>query len=299
MTNRVASCERLKLLLKRFEGFVDTFQFMLSAIAVTLVIANEFVTQGFNIPYIGTDWSQMQVSVRAFTWMVFVFDFVLYGLASGKPLRYARHHMLELIICITWIPYYDASLLKHVHGLLSLDALTVIGSVVHTWMVGKWTVRRFRAHPHVVIIAITLVIIATASAVLTRVEPETFHNLSDAIWFCVQTIFTVGYGDVTPKTEVGRLVATCLIVSGVGIASILIALMTKFVSARLMPDQTDPAVQLVKKVEEQSKLIAQLVDENRSTNALNRELLEELKKRSPQATEPADGSLPDGAKRGG
>src|SRR3982751_5886800 len=80
---RVASSyEHLKTQLKRFEGFVDFFQFLLSAIAVTLVIANEFVLKSFMLPYIDVSWPQFVVMVRAFTWMVFVFDFAMYGLAS-------------------------------------------------------------------------------------------------------------------------------------------------------------------------------------------------------------------------
>jgi len=268
--NKVASYENLKALAKRFEGFVDTFQFILSAIAVTLVIANEFVNHAFTVPYIGVDWPQMVVAIRAFTWMVFLFDFIMYGLASGRPLRYARSHLLELVVCITWVPYYDAALLKHFNGFLTIDVLTVIGSVVHTWMVGRWTVRRFARHPHVVIASCALVCIATAAPILMKVEPETFKTLPDALWFCVQTIFTVGYGEIVPHSDLGRLVATILIIFGVGIAWVFIALMTRLVQQKVMKEE-DPIAALGKKVDD-------LIAENKATNDLNRQLLEELRK---------------------
>jgi hypothetical protein len=270
---RVASSyEGLKTLLKRFEGYVDITQFLLSAIAVTLVIANEFVAKTYTLPYIDVSWPQFVVWVRAFTWMVFVFDFVMYGLASGRPWRYARTHLLELIICITWVPYYDATVFQHVSigQFLTVDALTVIGSIVHTWMVGRWTVRRFSAHPQVVIGSAVLVLIATAAPILMKVEPETFKSLSDALWFCVQTIFTVGYGEIVPHSDLGRLVSTVLILAGVGTAWVFIALVTRIVQQRLMKEE-DPVQKLTAKVDE-------LVAENKATNALNRELLEELRK---------------------
>lgn len=271
MTNRVATCERLKNYLKRFEGFVDTFQFLLSALAVTLVLLNEFVNHSWHVPYLGVSWEQGLIAIRAFTWGVFVFDFMLYGLASARPFRYARNHLLELIICITWVPYYDGALLTRIDNLLSLDVLTLIGSLVHTWMVGRWTVRRFRAHPHIVVAAVTLVTVITSAAVLQRVEPDNYKSLSDAIWFAVQTLFTVGYGDMVPKTELGRWISMFLIVAGAGIVSTLIALMSKIVSARLLPDQSDPVVKLSAQVEEQNKLIARLLEQNE-------QLIEQLKK---------------------
>lgn len=271
---------RLKPTLDRFESAVDIFQILLSVLAVTLVVANEFVVHTFTVPYLDMSWEQLQITVRGFTWTVFVFDFVLYGLASGRPFSYARRHWLELVVCFTWVPYYDASILKHVSGLLSLDVLTLIGSLVHTWLVTRWTIRRFRAHPHIVITAITVVLIVTGSAVLMRVEPETFKNWNDALWFSIQTVFTIGYGDIPPKTDIGRAIASLMIVCGVGVIATFIALMQKMISSRLLPEQHDDNVKLIARVDQQNKLISELIEENRRTNETNRQLLEELKSRS-------------------
>lgn len=279
---------RGKNLLRRFEGLVDTFQVLLSMLAVTLVVANEFVLQNFQVPYFNLSWEHLQVYVRGFTWAVFVFDFVLYGIASGRPLRYARRHLLELVICITWVPYYSPSLLGSVSSSLSLDVLTLSGSIAHFWMVCRWTVRRFAAHPHIVVASITAVMMVTTSAILTRVEPETFGNFRDAIWFCLQTVFTVGYGEITPKTDAGRAVAALLILGGVAIGWVYIALLTKWVSAHLLKDQNDPVVQLTKRVEDQGKAIEALREETRAANELNRQLLEELRTR--RSAEPSNNS---------
>lgn len=42
-------------------------------------------------------------------------------------------------------------------------------------------------------------------------------NWIDAYYFCVVTLATVGYGDFTPQTQVGRLFTTFYIILGVGI----------------------------------------------------------------------------------
>jgi voltage-gated potassium channel len=39
----------------------------------------------------------------------------------------------------------------------------------------------------------------------------------DAFYFCVITLATVGYGDFTPKTDTGKIIAIFYIISGIGI----------------------------------------------------------------------------------
>ncbi len=39
----------------------------------------------------------------------------------------------------------------------------------------------------------------------------------DSVYFCVVTLTTVGYGDITPKTDIGKLFTIFYILIGVGI----------------------------------------------------------------------------------
>lgn len=49
------------------------------------------------------------------------------------------------------------------------------------------------------------------------VQPEEFSSIPAAMWWAVCTLTTVGYGDVVPKTEIGRLLASVISVLGVGL----------------------------------------------------------------------------------
>jgi voltage-gated potassium channel len=47
-------------------------------------------------------------------------------------------------------------------------------------------------------------------------------SLLDSYYYCVVTLTTVGYGDFTPKTDLGKLAATLYIFFGVGIIAVFV-----------------------------------------------------------------------------
>ena len=65
-------------------------------------------------------------------------------------------------------------------------------------------------------------------------EPDV-RNLGDGIWWALVTITTVGYGDITPVTTLGRVVASSLMLLGLG----LIATITAIVSSKFIQNFVD------------------------------------------------------------
>ena len=65
-------------------------------------------------------------------------------------------------------------------------------------------------------------------------EPDV-RNLGDGIWWALVTITTVVYGDITPVTTLGRVVASSLMLLGLG----LIATITAIVSAKFIQNFVD------------------------------------------------------------
>ncbi len=52
-------------------------------------------------------------------------------------------------------------------------------------------------------------------------------NLGNAFWWAVITITTVGYGDYTPVTTIGRIIAVLVMFSGIGIVVSLVTLLSQ------------------------------------------------------------------------
>jgi hypothetical protein len=52
--------------------------------------------------------------------------------------------------------------------------------------------------------------------------PDKFKHLVNALWYIYVTFTTIGYGDLTPNTNVGRIIGLVTVVSGSSILSITI-----------------------------------------------------------------------------
>ena len=55
-----------------------------------------------------------------------------------------------------------------------------------------------------------------------------FKDIQDGLWWAFVTLTTVGYGDIVPRTEAGRIVAVMLMVFGVAVYSLMVANLTHF-----------------------------------------------------------------------
>ena len=82
-------------------------------------------------------------------------------------------------------------------------------------------------------LAITFVGLSFAGAIVIRiVDPDNFPSLGLAIWWALQTVTTVGYGDVVPTTRVGQVIGGIEMVLGISFITFLTAGVTSTVIQR-------------------------------------------------------------------
>ena len=81
----------------------------------------------------------------------------------------------------------------------------------------------------------------TMALAVIAIGTSFYHNFEgwrwlDAVYFCVVTLVTIGYGDFTPKTDAGKLFTIVYIVIGLGILSGFLAVVGETVlKQRLLP----------------------------------------------------------------
>lgn len=81
------------------------------------------------------------------------------------------------------------------------------------------------------IIAGFTLVITVLGGILARVfDHREYHTVGKGLWFALQTVTTVGYGDVTPKNTDGRIIAAVVMLAGIG----FIAVITASVAASLV-----------------------------------------------------------------
>ena len=109
-----------------------------------------------------------------------------------------------------------------------------------------------------VIVAATLVSVLVGGALMTVFDPDEFPNLGTGLWWALQTVTTVGYGDVTPENPAGRLVGALFLLEAISFVTIVTAVITSsFVERARQARITDSEAAEAAGIE---KLAAQLSD---------------------------------------
>jgi voltage-gated potassium channel Kch len=83
-----------------------------------------------------------------------------------------------------------------------------------------------------VIVTATAVVVVGAGFLITLVDEKEYPNLGVGLWWAVQTVTTVGYGDVAPSAVSGRIVAAAVMLYGIAFIAIVTALITSTFVAR-------------------------------------------------------------------
>ncbi|WOE40237.1 ion transporter [Acinetobacter chinensis] len=74
----------------------------------------------------------------------------------------------------------------------------------------------------VIFILMIMIVMAAAGiyVVESRAQPDVFSSIPASMWWAVVTLTTVGYGDVTPITPIGRFLGALITILGVGLAAL-------------------------------------------------------------------------------
>jgi voltage-gated potassium channel len=83
-----------------------------------------------------------------------------------------------------------------------------------------------------VIVVATLVVVVAGGVAIRILDHHEYTSIWMGMWWALQTVTTVGYGDVTPKSTSGRLVGAFVMLEGLAFLAILTAAITSTFVAR-------------------------------------------------------------------
>ena len=152
--------------------------------------------------------------------------------------RWRRRTVQLMWTAVTVVPLLTVYYLAPLDG--PLDISTLIGfllGLVAFALVIVWQVRgivssdvpRLRTLRAVVIGVSTLIVVFAATySVISNGRPDSFSeplSRTDALYFTVTVLSTVGFGDIAPRTEVARIITTIQMITNL----ITVGLLTKIV----------------------------------------------------------------------
>ena len=97
---------------------------------------------------------------------------------------------------------------------------------------------RFLREPPSIRTAARVIVVATAAVVVIGgvlmrfLDHDEYSSVWVGMWWALQTVTTVGYGDVTPQHVSGRIVAAFVMLEGIAALTIIIAAITSTFVAR-------------------------------------------------------------------
>jgi voltage-gated potassium channel len=161
-------------------------------------------------------------------WLVFAAELVvMLAMSRGARVRYLRDHPLEVAIVVLTPPFLSLAVQSiRVARVLRVLRLLRLGPAVRRML----ALEALRYASLLALLA--LVGGAEAFASAERV------SVGDALYWALSTMTTVGYGDITPRTVEGKVIASVLMLVGIG----FFAVITAAIAQRFLAGEVEEAV---------------------------------------------------------
>jgi voltage-gated potassium channel len=183
--------------------------------------------------------------------IAFTAEYVARLLSVQRPLRYATS-FFGIIDLLSVLPTYLAFFFPELHALIDIRVLRLLRTFRILKLVAYVSEYKFLAaalrdsrRKILVFLSAVLMVIVSLSTLMYVVEgPENgFTSIPTSIYWGITTLTTVGFGDISPKTDLGRAIASVMMLLGWSILAVPTGIVTAEMTRRTsgVPDRKCPA----------------------------------------------------------
>jgi voltage-gated potassium channel len=173
-------------------------------------------------------------AIEWFFTILFTVEYFLRLLCIGRPGLYARS-FFGIVDFISIVPTYLSILIPGSEYLLVIRVIRILRvfrvlKLVKFISEASVLMQALRASRHKIIVflfaVLSLVIVFGSLMYLIEGEQNGFTSIPRSIYWAIVTMTTVGYGDISPKTEIGQIMAACIMIIGYGIIAVPTGIVT-------------------------------------------------------------------------
>lgn len=168
----------------------------------------------------------LQTWIDNIIYLLFVIDYIIRFLSADNRKKFFKENLFDLIAIIPLNSAFRIFRILKFSKLLRFAKFTKlfkIGSLSARMMT---KVRRFlntNGFKYVLMMSGVSILLATFGMLYFE-----HMNFSDGLWWSFVTATTVGYGDLSPSTNAGRIIASLLMIVGIGLIGSLTSSITSF-----------------------------------------------------------------------
>jgi voltage-gated potassium channel len=211
---------------------------------IPLLIAAAFVLPSMVLQaddQLASGWQTLGSVLNWIIWLAFAAEFLMLIRTTRDPRAVIRSHPLLAVIVFLTVPILTAI----------FPALRVL-QLLRLFSAARIAHRLFRLESLAYAALLALALLVAGGLAYAEVEQDAGSSANDGLWWALVTVTTVGYGDISPTTDAGRLIGAGVMVLGIG----FIALLTGAVTHRFIAVNNQEAESA--SAEEQAKILAEL-----------------------------------------
>lgn len=214
---------------------------------LTMIMISVMVVMLDSVESISTRWGGLLTVLEWFFTAIFTVEYALRMLCVRHPQHYARS-LFGVIDLLSILPTYLALFIPGMHTLMDVRVLRML-RVFRILKLGAYVTEfgelgnaiRATRRKIAVFLSFVLIVVVIMGTLMYVVEGPSngFTSVPVSIYWAITTLTTVGFGDITPKTDLGRLISSAMMLMGWGTLAVPTGIVSaEFAARRIHPEVT-------------------------------------------------------------
>lgn len=203
-------------------------------VVVFMIIASVVAVILDSVPRFHAHWGESFVLAEWFFTALFTAEYLLRLVCQKHPTRYA-FSFFGIIDLLAVLPTYLALLFPAVHVLIDVRVLRLLRifrifkltAYISEYQTLVLALRASSRKIMVFLTAVIMIVVVMGSLMYVVEGPEHgFTSIPTSIYWAITTMTTVGYGDITPQSPLGRFVTAFMMLVGWGTLAVPTGIVT-------------------------------------------------------------------------